>query len=186
MNRTLGASCIAMAMLFLGVGLGQAQEARAIPEPGRYGLSFRLPEGGGTGFGIRRIMTERINLGLEITFDYAWAETRGEPLDLKSSGRSMGIHPDLRFYLRTTGRIVPFLMVAAGIDHAKSPTDESFLGYLGRAGIGAEWFPVDRVSVVGSTGVGMTYSHLERTQNRERNNFDLTMFRSAITLNLYF
>ena len=77
-------------------------------------------------------------------------------------------------------------MVVTGIDYAKAPDGQSFLGYLGRAGIGAEWFPVDRVSVVGSTGVGMTYGHYDSADGRERDSFDLTMFRSAITLNLYF
>ena len=186
MNRTLGSACLAMAMFFLGAGQGQAQESRVIPEPGRYALSFQLPEGGGSGLGIRRMMTERINLGLEIAFDYAWSETRGEGLDLKSSGRSMGIHPDVRVYLRTTGRIVPFLLVSTGIDYAKAPDGQSFLGYFGRTGIGAEWFPFDRVSVVGSTGLGMTWGHYDRNLGRERDSFDVTMFRSAITLNLYF
>jgi hypothetical protein len=92
----------------------------------------------------------------------------------------------MRIYLRTTGRVVPIASATVGTDRAKAPDDQEFVGYVTRAGIGAEWFPVDRVSVVGATGIQMAWAYLDRPQGNERDTFDVTMFRSAIYLNLYF
>lgn len=71
-------------------------------------------------------------------------------------------------------------------DRAKSPTDEESRGDLARGGIGAEWFPVKRVSVVGATGMEMYWTNFQRPDGLERDTFNVSMFRSAIYLNLYF
>lgn len=183
--RTLGLAVVALSLAFTPIA---GQEHAAIPDVGSWGISFLLPEGGGNGgFGIRRIMSERVNAGLEFTFDHRWEETQGGGIGFKGTGWGFGIHPDVRIYKEVTGRVVPFLLLATGIDYAKAANDATFTGLFARSGVGVEWFPVDAVSVVGSTGVAFTWNHTEQSGAvTDRWSKALVCYRSAITLNLYF
>ena len=186
---------IAACLLLLSPVWGSAQESANVPEPGSYGFSFDLPSGGGTGFGIRRMMSPSSNLGVSIVVGYRKddSERPAEPDETRTSW-SIGLRPDLRLYRRNARSVLPFLSLEAEVGYNKQTADEfEASGFkLGMGvGVGAEWFPLEEMSISGSTGVNIAYRR--RTTAADILEQSLTdsalvvgLFQSALQLSLYF
>jgi len=162
---------------------GEAQSLRA----GSVGVAFNVPEGGGSGLGLRYLWSDDINMGLTFLFDLDYELANDDGEDAPSTW-ALGFHPDFRFY-QGAGSVVPFFELGIGATYAKAP-EEDLTSVLGRAsiGIGAEWFPAANVGIAGSTGLQMNFDH--RTIGEDpgvtEDTLSLDIFRSALTINLYF
>lgn len=59
-------------------------------------------------------------------------------------------------------------------------------------GLGAEWLPVERIGISGSTGIGATYRHIEEVQSEpelrsaEQSDWDWGESRWALFVSFYF
>lgn len=159
------------------------------PEVGTYGVAFNLPDGGGAGFGLRKMISERTNLGIDVTLDLDRREFEDEAIGTDAATDwSIAVSPDLRLYRDARGPVVPFLEIDALLGYAEESDVRSGITVGAGAGIGVEWFPLDGMSISGSTGVSARFSHDESdtASPASRDQFLVTAFRSQLTLNLYF
>jgi hypothetical protein len=165
-------------------GAGVAAQS-VLPEVGTHAAMFSLPEGGGAGFGIRKMRGPTTNVGLEVQFgaSHRWASDEVESSEHTSW--SLGLRPDVRLYRRTDGPVVPFLEWNGRLGYAGSSNDSWSLSTSLGVGLGVEWFPLDDMSVAGSSGVAGSYSKSSNPSS-EGNESSFGAFRSELTLNLYF
>ena len=165
-----------------------AQEEPRVPTAGSYGVSFGLPDGGGAGFGLRRMLSSRINAGLDVVFDVSWQDF-DRPVGPQEEPRTsfhLELVPNIRLYKGSEGAIVlPFLLLGLRGSYTKAPVDGWGVGAGAEVGLGVEWFPAPAVSVSGSTGARATYGS-NSGQGYSGKFFNLGVFRSELTLNLYF
>lgn len=135
----------------------QAASANALQE-GRRSISFGLPSGGGSSFGIWTMLSERTNLGL---IGQLQVEQQDDP-DVDSWG--LRLAPAIKRYVRRAGPVAPFLYgnVALGWESETQPGGEESAWSIGTfGGLGVEWFPVSSVSIGGHTGIGLEYRSID-------------------------
>lgn len=178
--------------LLLGVAASpsalRAQEASRLPSPGAYGLSFRIPEGGGAGFGIRKLLSQHTNAGLDVLVDWSWRDTDrpfGPQQDAETSFR-LGLVPNLRLYKQISNDVLPFLLVGATGDYANGPNDGWGWGVGSQLALGVEWFPASGVSLSGVAGMRIAYRYSTDGQGSSIRLVDVGAFRSELMLNVYF
>jgi hypothetical protein len=147
-----------------------AQDALA---PGRQALAFSLPNGGAVGLGKWKVVAPDrlhglfLSLYARTSVDRGWSGQPGSELRQTDVRATLG--PHFRRYVARSGPVLPFVESAVEVGVAYSRLHEqepnvvyysngqqghelSALGSLG-TGIGAEWFPLPRVSVSGQVGL---------------------------------
>jgi len=177
--------CVTVLAAPLGVA---AQEDPRVPAAGQYGLSFSVPEGGGAGIGIRKMLSERANAGVDVTLDWSWSDIdRPTPLPDEESRSTfrIGVMPNVRLYRGELRAVMPFVAFAAGGEYADGPEGSWVATGLLEAGLGAEWFPVEAASLSASAGLRASYGHAS-SQSSSMETVGLGAFRSSLLLNLYF
>lgn len=181
MNTRLPLSLTLVAFLF-SLTPALAQEKDPLPPAGSYSIGFDLPEGGGGGFIVRKMVRSGVSAGIHLTGQASWVERTGEA---SSRNWTVGAYPDLRWYRSPVGRVVPFIVLGLGLEFDSNDAVKT----SARTGLGAEWFPVDGVSIVGSTGISVGYSRSEEKHEGETMVHEvssLNLFRSALSLNFHF
>lgn len=159
-----------------------------MPPPGSYGLSFRVPEGGGAGFGIRKFLSQRTNAGLDILIDWNWRDTERSfgPQDGAQTSFGIGLAPNVRLYRRISNDVLPFLLVALVGNYANGPEDSWSWGVGSEAGLGVEWFPASSVSLSGAAGMRVNYRYSTDGLGSSFRLLNAGAFRSELMLNVYF
>lgn len=158
--------------------------------------------------GYHYMLTDNIRGGLNVGLNVVGKTTEvgGETQDATSFGLTLA--PQINYYTRTRGTVAPYFFglinfgtFSDGIDETTGDIDEATddpeLNFNPReqttaslaAGIGAEWFPVTRVSFSGQ--VGLNVGLLGATQIADGGavvepNFGLNLFTSSIAANIYF
>lgn len=179
MQRSIKGLCVAGA-LFVGASGVAAQKSDHLEDalqPGRRAIATELRTGAsGTTFGLWKVVAPDRSRGLFVT-----ATASGGHDDLGTSGShtiwsfSATVGPRFRHYLAHEGPVAGFGEGGFGLgasydrssfDTASSPFDQTGGGTttahhwsgLGRLdmGIGAEWFPLSRISVSWRTGIQMS------------------------------
>lgn len=176
-----------MALALVPGGLaGQAEpDSSPLPPEGSYGLSFRLPDGGGAGFGFRTMLSPTLNAGVQLDVSYSRRErTDGDTGDTTSSAWGVAVRPDVRLYRWYTGPVVPFIEVGGTFGYSEGERGSWRWEAGGRLGLGVEWFPLESMSISGSTGIDGGYSHSQRP-GRANREIRFGAFRSELLLNLY-
>lgn len=176
---------VGMVALWAVPGHARAQEGHPLPAEGSYGISFNLPEGGGGGFGFRRMLSPRKSVGVDVTLGYSWQRTEDGGVSETRTFKGVGVGSDLRYYRRARGPVVPFLEVGGALGYS-DPADDSWSTSLrGNFDLGVEWLPLDGMSISGSTGVGALWGH-SKSQGRTHDDLVLNASRSVLQLTLYF
>jgi len=167
-----------------------AQEGRApAPTPvGDYVMSFSLPSGGGPGFGLGHQWSPRTRIQFNVAVDWEQQDTEvveGVPA-VRTRELSIEGGPELRIYGLLDRPVLPFFHLTAFGGYEESSLDPSALRFGGEVGVGAEWFPLRGVGISGQSGF-----RLSRTSPREDVGASVTtlrggLFRSGLSLNLYF
>ncbi|QDG54296.1 hypothetical protein FIV42_27185 [Persicimonas caeni] len=172
------------------------------------GLGGLLGLSNGGVLGYHYMLTDNIRGGLNLGLDVVGTTTEvaGETQDATSFGLTLA--PQINYYTRTRGTVAPYFFglinfstfsdgideTTGDIDEANDNADRTFnpreqtTASLA-AGIGAEWFPVTRVSFSGQ--VGLNVGLLGATQVADGGavvepNFGLNLFTSSIAANIYF
>lgn len=160
----------------------RGQESHPLPAPGTHAISVNVPDGGGAGFSIRKILESGANLGLNVTFGASWIWPESGS---SSHSYQLGIGPDVRLYRRETGPVVPFLHLGSEISYQGGSQDNWAGGLSADVGVGAEWLPLTSMSLAAWTGLGARYRHASASVSH-RDDLSIGAFRSQLELNLYF
>lgn len=162
-----------------------AQEPRTLPGVGSWGLSFDLPDGGGTSVALRRMLAADRSLGLSLRLGltHQTVESLATGDVDEQSLRAVGMGADLRFYRGARGPVVPFVQPGALVVRSDGPVDAWALA--ADLAVGAEWLPFDQVSVSGSAGVRAAWRRSSSSARRDTDT-SLGLFRSSLALTLYF
>lgn len=179
--------CAVLGCLLIGVPVAvSGQSSNRLPRAGQTGLFFNFPDGGGAGFGMRKMLSRTTNAGLGLQFSLSHQRATGPgQFDNSHTSWSIGVSPDLRLYQSRRSPVVPFLALNAQVGYTHIDQDTHGIGTGAGVGIGAEWFPTRSMSVSGSTGITATYDHQSHT-DVSADNLSINLFRSQLTLNLYF
>lgn len=153
------------------------------------GLSFGIPSGGGPTVGGTYFLEDdialKLDIGLDIGKTVAAPPAGGFDLGGAASAASddllvgLSVEAGIRFYLMRTGKLAPFAQPGLFVARPVMPGDFMAPVVLqANAGIGAEYFFNDNVSVAGLTGLGLRFAN-------EFETIKLTTGTSALFLNLY-
>lgn len=199
---TTRTSAAAFLLALLNSAPAAAQEETpepTLPAPGT--MSVAVSHGYGSSMiHMGRMAGERTKMEAGVGMSVTRSTTGAGEDEQSARERGVSMRLGLRRYSALEGRIAPFLMAAVTGSHQLSVADQGFTGQQVRqrgsgvgleAGGGAEWFPVARVGISGSVGLGAS-----RVRHRYRNaltdqRFDQTYvhvgtFTSALGAALYF
>jgi hypothetical protein len=173
--------------------------------PGARSLSFSISGSGSGAFGYWRMRSERLNVGWEVAFNgqQEWSASRhvsGATADRTATHLSVGVGPRLRRYAETTQRVAPFAETGVSVGYSylrgrdTNASGEVFshdghVGALfGSVGLGLEWFPADRVSASGFTGVSAGLQYLQGSStggSHESLSIRAGTFTTGLSLRIY-
>lgn len=164
-----------------------AQSDSVLPAIGSYGVSFGLPSGGGAAFGLRKMISPTTNAGLEIQIDFVWQDVAGEAVGPQPARTrfALGVSPDVRLYRGSSGPVVPFLELGATFTYQNGSSGWWGVDNALGGGLGVEWFPLEAMSVSGSTGARASYRYQSAGSSSVKSVI-LNLFHSELLLNLYF
>jgi autotransporter-like protein len=195
-GTTLAAATIA-ALVF--ADSAAAQES-PVPESGTWNVSFSFPDAGGTSFGLTRMVGTGWSVGLEVDFrssDTDVAPTEGSvAASSEVDDRQFLIGPVIKKYLRHRGPVAPFIRTSFGAGWTNNTTRQTnatrqfdTFTFSVRAGVGADWFPVDGISLGGFTGLLLNRTDATNTLNDvglTQDSWAVTTFRSNLVLRIWF
>lgn len=175
-------------------------------QKGTWSLSFVPPGYGGSGerteFGAWEMVGPRTNLGITLAVSVDGSDTEGSAGGGTDASTSVSLGASVKQYVMAPRDVTPFLLGGVAIGGAFTRRDradgfeESSRGMTGnvRAAVGAEWFPVRRMSLSGFTGftLNATRADVEQTWpggeeiDGEASYFSFRSFTSALWLQIYF
>ena len=171
-------------------------------------LSFNVTGDGTGSFGYWRMRSERTNVGLEIGFggEQTWSTFNaesGNESDQSTTRVAVSVGPRFRRYTDVGQRVSPFVQTGASVGFGYQRSEHSpgsggggevvqsghSVELNGSLGIGAEWFPLSRVSLSGYTGVnaGAAYA-TSKTSHSSANGWRLRAgtFTTGLSFRIYF
>ncbi len=152
---------IALAVLTLSAGAARADEgkSRAIGK-GRWSLAFALPDGGGSQFGVWKMVSGRSNLGVNLGIDHSRDTFTIGPDSLRVGDVrqhwTFSVEPTLERYLFLEADVSPFVFGAlkGSYGWSESTSQRSYLRSAALTfGLGADWTPLQSISIGGTTGI---------------------------------
>lgn len=180
------------AVLFLLHAVPASAQRR--PEPlreGTYSLAFTIPTASTTSFGIWRLFSDRTAVGLDVNFNYRSEEHEAQGRVNEADGFSVHIGPALKRYFSPERTVAPFLYGAATVGYSQADLrtftrneDREAFDASGALGLGVDWFPLDRLSIGGFTGLTAGYSTTDRPGDHQA--WSVRTFRSDLVMHIYF
>ncbi len=202
MSRLRALSLLVLTGLITALAPSSLEAQR--PAKGDYSVGILLfTNNQGSSLSLGRQFTDRLHLGLELDVQEASVEDEVSDIivgvDTKAASSQFRLGPVLRWYGQARGSVVPFLRVRGAIgwgdetfDQAGQTLREDDISIVaGSLAIGAEWFPVPKVSFSGYTGFQVTRETRDRTfsansESLKRTTLSSGTFTSALTIRLYF
>jgi hypothetical protein len=214
-RRSISSVFLVAAIVSAG-GLGAQEAPAALPAdtlaapatplvPGARSLAFSISGSGSGAFGYWRMRSERLNTGWEVSFygQQEWSASRhvsGATADRTATHVSVGVGPRFRRYAETTQRVAPFAESGLSLGYGylrgrdTGSTGEVVTwnvhtgALVGSAGLGLEWFPTDRVSASGFTGVSTALQYMHGTStsgSHEALTIRAGTFTTGLSLRIY-
>lgn len=181
-----------------------------LAERGTWALGFDLRSGEGSSFSLWRVQSPKTALGLEASLDWRRNES-----DLKSPSRgewryqslSVELRPTLKRYRPLRDGIAAYVygqglggFSGSSRDDGGSTreTSTSMIDLGVGLGLGVDWFPLERISVGGRTGLSLSYSFgdsrswvssslgVSTAHPSTDRDLDLRVFVSKVTALVYF
>lgn len=165
---------------------GQSRSRSVLPEAGSHGISFSLPSGGGASFGIRKMLSASTNGGIDLSLGVNHAKTETGGVSNSATTTSVSVRPGARLYHASAGPVAPFLHLYGLVSYVNGPNDMWTLGGGAGVGVGAEWFPLEHMSISGYTGLDAMVEHEHDTGGTTADQTVLRAATSGLSLNLYF
>ena len=191
-------SLIALMVLIWVAGPAEGG-SRAIAK-GRWSLAFSLPDGGGGSMGLWRMVSARSNLGVTLGI----AHDRNTISDGPDTARvgmatqfwTVSLEPSIKRYLALREAISPYLFGGLNGSYGWSNQGGFYFSDSNRftrsatlrVGLGADWTPLEAISIGAATGILWTESMTNYSEagapKRSDSRFD-TM-TTSLTMHLYF
>ncbi len=143
-----------------------------LAERGTWALGFALPSSEGSSFSLWRVRSPKTALGLDGSLSWALNNSDLEDpwSDRERHYLSLQLRPTLKRYRPLRGGVAPYLyyQALAGFsgrrsEHGDRETSSSMVSLGVGLGLGADWFPFQRVSIGGRTGMDLSYRFGELT-----------------------
>ena len=176
-----------------------------LADRGDWALGVALPSSSGSNFSLWKIRSPTTAMGLEIGVSWSYADSTAnaddpDPTTLQTHSLRLHLRPTIKHYRPLHDRIAPFTygQVDAGFAGSKRDSDPhtqqgGSLGNIGIAlGLGVEWFPFQRISLGGQTGLSLGYRYSQYDtrgyNNRSSKNWSLYLrtFQSEVKALMYF
>ena len=161
-------------IVLLTVGVASAHQEGPLAGRGNWGLGVALPSGSGSSFSVWKICSPTTALGLEVGVSWSYADSTADADDLASEPVSthslrLQLSPTIKKYRPLHKQIASFTYgrIEAGFwgrkrDYSLNSQHGSSGGNIGAAlGLGVEWFPFQRISLGGQTGLSLEYHHYQ-------------------------
>ena len=183
------AIAVAVGAMVLGAAPVDAQVPEALSK-GTTSLAFTLPQSGSSAAGIWRFLTDRDALGLTVSVQVNREHVSAGLIDRTATNWGIGMGPAYKRYFTPKGRVAPFVNAAAvaswnGDDLPDVP-DANRWGLNATAGLGADWFPVEEISLGGFVGIRGSYGTMDGPSGIEHSSWALRTLTSAISAHVYF
>ena len=182
-----------------------AADQGPLADRGDWALGVALPSSGGSSFSLWKIRSPTTAVGLEIGISWSYADSTDnaddpDPTTLQTHSLYLQLRPTIKHYRPLHDRIATFTygQVGAGFRGYKQDSDPytqhgSSSGNIGLAlGLGIEWFPSQRISLGGQTGLRLGYRYGQYDtrgyNNRSSKNWSLYLrtFQSKVEALMYF
>lgn len=190
-------------IVLLTSGIAAADQG-PLDHRGDWALGVALPSNSGSSFSLWKIRSPTTAVGLEVSVSWSYADSTAnsnvfDPTTFQNHYLRLQLRPTVKHYRPLHDRIAPFTygQVEAGFRGYKresSPyASSSSSGNIGLAlGLGVEWFPFQRISLGGQTGLSLGYRYgqydTRGRSNSSRSNWSLYLrtFQSEVKAFMYF
>ena len=187
--------------IILLMGTAAADQA-PLADRGNWALGAALPSSSELSLSLWKVRSPVTALGLEIDFlSYYSDHTSKDPdnsdrYDTRSQSRSLRLQlsPTVKYYRPLHDRVAPFVFYQAHADFYNRRSDidsgtqrtftDSALGIA--LGLGAEWFPFQRISLSGQTGLDLSYRYEKPRPNSSMWEWSLKTFQTELAALVYF
>ena len=183
-----------------------AADQDPLADRGNWALGVALPSSSGLDLSLWKIRSPVTALGLEIDVSSYYRESTSDDLDnpdrynTRSQHRSLRLHlrPTIKHYRPLHDHVAPFVFYQAHADFSvyssnyqsgiNSGTQRTGTKHdLGIAlGLGADWFPFQRISLSTQTGLALSYLYDKRRSDRRKREWSLKTFQTEVTALVYF
>ena len=170
---------------------------------GDWALGVAWPSSSGSSFSLWKIRSPTTAVGLEVGISWSYADSTAnadapDPTTFQTHSLYLRLHPTIKHYRPLHDRVAPFMygQVQAGFAGSKRDSDPDTQrggssGDIGIAlGLGIEWFPFQRISLGGQTGLRLGYRYIQSDtrgyNNRSSKNWSLRTFQSEVKALMYF
>ena len=172
---------------------------------GNWALGVALPSSNGLDLSLWKVRSPVTALGLEIDVSSRYSEytsdDRDNPdrYDTRAQSRSLWLQlrPTIKHYRPLHDQVAPFIFYQAhadlsafwsrllGINPERQRTGTKY--DLGLAlGLGADWFPFQRISLSAQTGLDLSYLYVKRRPDRRMWEWSLKTFQTEVAALVYF
>lgn len=173
---------------------------------GAWALGVALPSSSGSNFSLWKIRSPTTAVGLEVGVSWSYADSTldadaSNPTSLQNHSLYLLLRPTIKHYRPLHDRVAPFMYgrveaIFLGRKWDSDPPTQygGSSGSVGLSlGLGVEWFPFQRISLGGQTGLrlGYRYGKYDTRGNfiiRENRNWSLSLstFQSEVKALMYF
>lgn len=183
-----------------------AADQDPLADRGNWAFGVALPSSSGLDLSLWKVHSPITALGLEIDFSSYYSDRTSEDLDnpdrydSQSQSRSLRLQlrPTIKHYRPLHDQVAPFVFYQAYAgfsgfwdrqeeigsrmtQHTRSSSD------LGIAlGLGVDWFPFQRISLSGQTGLDLSYHYEKHYSNRREWEWSLKTFQTEVAALVYF
>ena len=191
-------------IVLLTSGIAAADQG-PLADRGDWALGVAWPSSSGSSFSLWKIRSPTTAVGLEVGISWSYADSTlnadsTDPIALQTHALYLQLRPTIKHYRPLHDRVAPFMygQVDAGFRGYKQDSDPhtqrgSSSGNIGLAlGLGVEWFPFQRISLGGQTGLSLDYRY-RQSDTRGYNNRSskiwslyLRTFQSEVKALMYF
>ncbi len=197
----------AMFIFLIGIVLWistAAADQAPLANRGSWALGVALPSSSGLSLSLWKVRSPSTALGLEMAFSsnyYKYTtddrDNRDRHYTHQSRRLRLQLRPTIKRYRPLHDRVASFVFyqVRVGFSTSRSRQEQidrpmlqstSSTGILGLAlGLGAHWFPFQRLSLSGQTGLVLSYQHADSRFHR-RWEGSLKTFQTAVAALVYF
>ena len=200
----LAASRLIWIVLATG-GIASAHQEGPLAGRGNRGLGVALPSESGSSFSVWKIRSPTTALGLEVNASWSYRDSTADADDLASAAINrhylrLQLSPTIKQYRPLHKQIASYTywQFEAGFSGRNRDDPDSQSGSSGASigialGLGVEWFPFQRISVGGQTGLRLGYRYGQYDSrridyNRSHTSWDLYLrtFQSELKALMYF
>ena len=182
-----------------------AADQDPLADRGNWAFGVALPSSSGLDLSLWKVRSPSTAFGLEIDVSSYYSEHTSDDLDnpdrydTRAQSRSLRLQlrPTIKHYRPLHDQVAPFVFYQAhadlsafwsrllGINPERQRTGTKH--DLGLAlGLGADWFPFQRISLSAQTGLDLSYLYDKRRPDRRRWEWSLKTFQTEVAALVYF